>query len=211
MMKRIVFTFCAFAILMPVAHAQEVVWPWLRLSDTWKFAIGDNIEWSRPQFNDGQWADLKTTDFWELDMTKEAAADHKAGIKHTPQFTSVFTSVAEPAPAESDFAEPAFAELDLETLPEAAIADPKVPAAAAPGAEAQPVSAVADLEAPATAEPAPRSMFAADVSFGGAETTAPAEPVAGNSPADDIMASVRELEKRVLADLDLDLDDLLNK
>ena len=63
-MKRIIITVFSLAVLLN-ATAEESVWPWLRLSDTWKFSAGDNMEWSRPEFDDSQWAELKSTDFWE--------------------------------------------------------------------------------------------------------------------------------------------------
>ncbi|MBR2233909.1 MAG: acetylxylan esterase [Prevotella sp.] len=66
-MKRSILTvwISAACLTATAGQIQNPTWPWLRLNDSWKFSAGDNMEWSQPKFNDSQWADLKTTDFWE--------------------------------------------------------------------------------------------------------------------------------------------------
>ena len=105
-------------------------------------------------------AKRSTTDFWQLDMTQEAAADHKAGVKYTSQYSSQL---------------------------------PEMLAAARKQAEAE---AAAAAEQAKSAETPP--AFAHDFSF---------EDTQAFSATEDIMASVRELEKRIMADLELDFKD----
>jgi hypothetical protein len=45
-----------------LAHALAVDQP---LPMTWKFEIGDNMAWSSPQFNDGDWERIRVPGFWE--------------------------------------------------------------------------------------------------------------------------------------------------
>ena len=117
-------------------------------------------------------AKRSTTDFWELDMTKEAAADHKAGVKFTNQYSTQLPDIL--------------------------------------AAQAE---AAAESAAPAVTAP---PIFSEDVVFADPEPEPeperdPLEETMVFSPTDDIMASVRELEKRIMADLDLDIKDLNKK
>ena len=111
-------------------------------------------------------AKRSTTDFWQLDMTKEAAADHRAGVTYTSQYSSQLPEML--AAARRQAAEEAAA------------------AAAEAAAKAQ--------EQMAETPPA----FAHDISF---------DDTQAFSATEDIMASVRELEKRIMADLELDFKD----
>ena len=111
-------------------------------------------------------AKRSTTDFWQLDMTQEAAADHRAGVKYTSQYASQL---------------------------------PEMLAAARRQAESEAAAAAAEAVAKAQeqiAETPP--AFAHDISF---------DDTQAFSATEDIMASVRELEKRIMADLELDFKD----
>ncbi|MBO7667418.1 MAG: hypothetical protein J6T26_03045, partial [Firmicutes bacterium] len=108
-------------------------------------------------------AKRSTTDFWQLDMTKEAAADHRAGVKYTSQYSSQL---------------------------------PEMLAAARKQAEAEAAAAAAEAQIQAAPETPP--AFAHDISF---------DDTQAFSATEDIMASVRELEKRIMADLELDFKD----
>ena len=110
-----------------------------------------------------------TNDFWQLDMAKEAAADHRAGVTYTSQYSSQLPEML--AAARRQAAE----------------------AAAAAAAEAAAEAQLQQAETP--------PAFAHDISF---EDT---QSLDAFSPTEDIMASVRELEKRIMADLELDFKD----
>ena len=107
-----------------------------------------------------------TNDFWQLDMAKEAAADHRAGVTYTSQYSSQLPEML--AAARRQAAE----------------------AAAAAAAEAAAEAQLQQAETP--------PAFAHDFSF---------EDTQAFSATEDIMASVRELEKRIMADLELDFKD----
>ena len=53
------------ALMLATAGYSQVNLQYERLDDQWKFAEGDNLEWSLPQFNDSKWATIKANNFWE--------------------------------------------------------------------------------------------------------------------------------------------------
>ena len=156
-------------------------------------------------------ANRSTTDFWALDMTEEAAADHRAGVKFTvPQQDELPSSVAlAQAQAKAEAETLALAQAEAEARAQAqaeaeARAQAQAEAEARAKAEAE---AKAQAEAQAKAEAEARAQAQAEAEAKAQAEAAAVEETHTYSSADDIIASVRELEKRVLAELELDYHD----
>lgn len=58
-LRIIVFTWIISFLIINCLGAQEF------FDSKWKFKIGDNAEWAKPEFDDSDWAEIKINDLWE--------------------------------------------------------------------------------------------------------------------------------------------------
>ena len=65
MKRQTIIFFSLLALFVSSCDKPQTEYPWLRLSDEWRFAPGDDMAWAETAYDDSQWAVITTQSCWE--------------------------------------------------------------------------------------------------------------------------------------------------
>ncbi|MDP4280848.1 MAG: beta galactosidase jelly roll domain-containing protein [Bacteroidota bacterium] len=70
-MKKLVILFVILAFLAGISCSREKAFSKIDLSGSWKFRTGDNLAWSKPDYSDSSWKEIKPGTIWEYQGYKK--------------------------------------------------------------------------------------------------------------------------------------------